>query len=141
MEVVQHFKIIINDLKPDTIFIDKAYVLTKVRPKKFNGSTIISTTIDTNISVSTNEIIQNISDVETTLAMDLTDNKIIKITIDQVGDIHRMITCLTCKGDLVDVASATTLVYCSKCRRHSFKKNTRRNISTTFVIWQYVNSI
>ncbi|CAM4835408.1 unnamed protein product [Rotaria magnacalcarata] len=93
------------------------------------------------IEISIIEIIQNISDVETTLAMDLTDNKIIKITIDQVGDIHRMITCLTCKGDLVDVASATTLVYCSKCRRHSFKKNTRRNISTTFVIWQYVNSI
>ncbi|CAF4237819.1 unnamed protein product [Rotaria magnacalcarata] len=112
----------IIDLKSDAIFIDKAYILTKMRPKKFNGSTIISTTIDTNISVSTNEIIPNISGVETTLAMDLTDNKIIKVAIDEIGDIQRMIRCLTCKGDLVDVAGATTLVYCSKCRRHSFKK-------------------
>ncbi|CAF1021542.1 unnamed protein product [Rotaria magnacalcarata] len=94
----------IIDLKSDAIFIDKAYILTKMRPKKFNGSTIISTTIDTNISVSTNEIIPNISGVETTLAMDLTDNKIIKVAIDEIGDIQRMIRCLTCKGDLVDVA-------------------------------------
>ncbi|CAF4998501.1 unnamed protein product, partial [Rotaria magnacalcarata] len=93
----------IIDLKSDAIFIDKAYILTKMRPKKFNGSTIISTTIDTNISVSTNEIIPNISGVETTLAMDLTDNKIIKVAIDEIGDIQRMIRCLTCKGDLVDV--------------------------------------
>ncbi|CAM4779612.1 unnamed protein product [Rotaria magnacalcarata] len=84
----------IIDLKSDAIFIDKAYILTKMRPKKFNGSTIIST----------QEIIPNISGVETTLAMDLTDNKIIKVAIDEIGDIQRMIRCLTCKGDLVDVA-------------------------------------
>ncbi|CAF2077970.1 unnamed protein product [Rotaria magnacalcarata] len=96
----------IIDLKSDAIFIDKAYILTKMRPKKFNGSTIIST----------QEIIPNISGVETTLAMDLTDNKIIKVAIDEIGDIQRMIRCLTCKGDLVDVVGATTLVYCSKCR-------------------------
>ncbi|CAF1416340.1 unnamed protein product [Rotaria magnacalcarata] len=58
--------------------------------------------------------------------MDLTDNKIIKVAIDEIGDIHRMITCLTRKGDLLDVAGATTLLYCSKCRRHSFKKYTSK---------------
>ncbi|CAF3485756.1 unnamed protein product [Rotaria socialis] len=126
--------LMINDLKPDTICTEKTYVLTKVRSKKFNGSIILSTTIDTNISISMNEILPDISNIGTTLELDLNDNKTITTRIDEITDIHRMTACVTCKGDLVDVMGTTTLVYCGKCHRHSLKKNLSRNISTTIVI-------
>ncbi|CAF1184050.1 unnamed protein product [Rotaria sordida] len=126
--------LVVIDLKSDTIDMDKTYVTSEVKSKQFNGFTIMCTTIDTNISSSTIDVIPNISDVSTTLAIDLTDHKTITTTIGELGNIQRTNACLTCKGDLVDVIGTSNLAYCSKYHRHSFKKNIRRNISTTFVV-------
>jgi hypothetical protein len=45
--------LMIIDLKPDSIKLQHVYQLTKIRKKVINGSTILSTTIDTNIELST----------------------------------------------------------------------------------------
>ncbi|CAF1321666.1 unnamed protein product [Rotaria sordida] len=126
--------LVVIDLKSDTIDMDKTYVTSEVKSKQFNGFTIMCTTIDTNISSSTIDVIPNISDVSTTLAIDLTDHKTITTTIGETRNIQRTHACLTCKDDLVDVIGTSNLAYCSKYHRHSFKKNIRRNISTTFVV-------
>ena len=44
--------IMILDLKPDSIKLENIYQLTKIRKKSINGSTILATTIDTNIELS-----------------------------------------------------------------------------------------
>ncbi len=41
-----------TDLPPNTLEIEKTYNVTKIRKKMLNGSSILSTTIDTNISSS-----------------------------------------------------------------------------------------
>lgn len=44
--------VMIIDLKPDSIKLENIYQLTKIRKKSINGSTILATTIDTNIELS-----------------------------------------------------------------------------------------
>jgi len=41
--------LLLNDLKPDTLQINKVYEISKIRKKVINDSLILSTTIDTNI--------------------------------------------------------------------------------------------
>lgn len=79
-------------------------------------------------------MIADVSGIGTTLALDLSDKKIVISSIEEVGMIIRSTGCSTCKGDLTDVMGVDTLVYCSKCKRHSLKKNMNANHSTSFVI-------
>jgi hypothetical protein len=72
--------------------------------------------------------------VANTLALDLSDQKIIISSIEEVGTITRSNGCSTCKGDLTDVNGAAALLYCQKCQRHSLKKNMTNDISTTVSI-------
>jgi hypothetical protein len=44
--------VMIIDLKPDSIKLENIYRLTKVRKKTINGSSILATTIDSNIELS-----------------------------------------------------------------------------------------
>jgi hypothetical protein len=43
----------VSDLKPDVIKLEHSYRITEIRKKIINGSAILSTTIDTNIELST----------------------------------------------------------------------------------------
>lgn len=44
--------LMITDLSPNTLQVEQSYNITKIRKKILNGSIILSTTIDTNISIS-----------------------------------------------------------------------------------------
>ncbi|CAF1381224.1 unnamed protein product [Rotaria sordida] len=123
-----------TDLAPNTFLTEHSYDLTHVRRKMFNGVPILSTTINTNISSSSIPVTADVSEVTTTLAIDLSDKKTIISSIEEVGTITRSNGCSTCKGDLTDVNGAAALVYCQKCQRHSLKKNIAHNISTTIAI-------
>lgn len=69
-----------------------------------------------------------------TLALDLSDKRKVISSIEEIGPIIRSTGCSTCKGDLIDVTGVAALVYCSKCKRHSLKKNLNQDQSTAFVI-------
>ncbi|CAF4482160.1 unnamed protein product [Rotaria sp. Silwood2] len=126
--------LVVIDLGTNTFSIEKSYDLTQVRRKMFNGVHILTTTINTYISLAMTSVTANISEVTTTLAIDLTDKKNIISTVEEIGTINRSSGCSTCKGVLTDVIGAAALVFCQNCQRHSLKKSINYDISTTLAI-------
>ncbi|CAF1401513.1 unnamed protein product [Rotaria sordida] len=122
------------NLLPTEIEIEKTYDATKIRRKSLNGSYVLSTTVDTSISLSTTSVTPNIHDVEQTLSMNLNDRKTIITTIQEVGEIQRIYNCSTCQGNLNEVTSAAALLFCEKCHRHVLKANVTLHIATTIVL-------
>ncbi|CAF5031558.1 unnamed protein product [Rotaria sp. Silwood1] len=104
--------LVVIDLAADTFLIENSYDLTQVRRKMFNGVHILSTTINTHISLAIMPVTANISEVTTTLAFDLTDKKNVISTVEEIGTINRSSGCSTCKGVLTDVNGAAALVFC-----------------------------
>ncbi|CAF1331231.1 unnamed protein product [Rotaria sordida] len=109
------------DLPPGILQVEKTYDITKVYKNFFNGSFLLSTTIDTHIS-SSNTVSK------------INEKRTITTSISEVGEIRRSYSCLTCHGDLNEVKNAAALLYCEKCRRHILKVNVTQHISTTLVL-------
>ncbi|CAF1287221.1 unnamed protein product [Rotaria sordida] len=126
--------LIATDLPSDILQVEKTYDITKVHKKIFNGSFLLSTTIDTHISSSNTTIIPDINDVAETMNINLSEKRTITTSISEVGEIRRSYSCLTCHGDLNEVKNVAALLYCEKCRRHILKVNVTQHISTTLVL-------
>ncbi|CAF4499705.1 unnamed protein product, partial [Rotaria magnacalcarata] len=122
------------DSLADTLEVEKTFDITQVRKKLFNGSFILTTTINTNISLSDTTITPNLDQVTQTMTLNLSDRKQITTTINEVGEIKRLYNCSTCHGDLSQVPNAAALLYCERCHRHILKANVNQHISTTLVL-------
>ncbi|CAF3150186.1 unnamed protein product [Rotaria sp. Silwood2] len=122
------------DLSPGLFEIQKTYDITKIRKKFFNGSYLLTTTIDTYISSSNTTVMPNIDNVTETMNMNLNDRNTITTTINEVGEIRRLYNCSTCQGDLNEVKNAAALLHCEKCHRHILKVNVTLHVSTTILL-------
>ncbi|CAF3773593.1 unnamed protein product [Rotaria sp. Silwood1] len=126
--------LLVIDLSPGVFEIQKAYDITKIRKKFFNGSYLLTTTIDTHISLSNTTVMPNIDNVTQTMNINLNDRNTITTTINEVGQIRRLYNCSTCQGDLNEVKNAAALLFCEKCHRHILKINVTLHVSTTIVL-------
>ncbi|CAF1419492.1 unnamed protein product [Adineta steineri] len=69
--------LVVLDLAPEVLKTEYTYDITKIRRKNFNETYILSTTIDTHISLSKSTINPNIDDISKIMNIDLVDVKTI----------------------------------------------------------------
>ncbi|CAF4051634.1 unnamed protein product, partial [Adineta steineri] len=125
-----------TDLGTNILAVEQTYNIKQLRRKFFNGMPILTSTINSNITLSNSSVTADLTNINHILNLDLSDKKSIITTIEEIGALNRSNTCSTCKDTLTSVDGAAALVYCQKCKRHSLKKNINYDISTSLSIKQ-----